>query len=123
MNKLEITAELPHIGIDPDVIPNVDFEKIRKNEEAFIMLLNSMKASSSAYQESNAKVAELNEKIIQLEKKNSDRLNSVIIMTIAEIITSIGVGGMFTEYATGFMFIVLAGLIMTALSLYLNFKK
>ena len=42
-----------------------DFEKIRKNEEAFIMLLNSMKASSSAYQESNAKVAELNEKIIQ----------------------------------------------------------
>lgn len=123
MNKLEITAELPHIGVVPDDIPKVDLEKIRKNEEAFFMLLNSMKASSAAYQESNAKVIELNEKISQLEKKNSDRLNAIIIMTIAEIITSIGVGGMFTEYAIGFIFVVVAGIIMTALSLYLNFKK
>lgn len=123
MNKLEITAELPHIGLDPNDIPKVNFEKIRKNEEAFVMLLNSMKASSNAYQEASVKVTELNERIIQLEKKNLDRFTSVIIMTIAEIITSIGVGGMFTKYAVGFIFVVLAGLIMTTLSLYLNFKN
>ncbi|MBQ7133616.1 MAG: hypothetical protein IJO20_03880 [Ruminococcus sp.] len=123
MDNLEITAKLPHIGLDPDEIPKVDLEKIRNSEEAYLMLLNSMKISSNAYQDASTKVTELNEKIIQLEKKNSDRLNSVIIMTVAEIITSIGVGGMFTEYATGFIFVIFAGLIMTALSLYLNFKK
>lgn len=66
---------------------------------------------------------ELNNKIKELELKNSDRKNSVIIMTVAEIITSIGVGGMFTEYAMAFLFVVLAGILMTILSLYLNFKK
>lgn len=123
MDKLGITAELPHIGIDSEDIPKVDLKKIRNNEEAFIRLLNSMKASSSAYEQANAKNIELNNKIKELELKNSDRKNSVIIMTVAEIITSIGVGGMFTEYAMAFLFVVLAGILMTILSLYLNFKK
>ena len=74
-------------------------------------------------EEKHGEIDCLKHEINVLNKKSSERKNSVIILSIAEIITSIGVGGLFTSTPLPFLFVLFAGIIMTVLSLYLNFKK
>ena len=121
--EFEITAALPHIGIDVADIPKTNPMKIKDNEEAYAMLLNTLKTSTEAYEKSRGKILELEVQIRDLELKSTQRKCAIIIMTIAEIIISIGVGGLFTDYAVMSYFVIAAGVIMTILSLYLNFKK
>ncbi len=121
--EFEITAELPHIGIDSKKIPEVDPMKVRDNEESYIMLLNTMKTSSEAYQKATVKIERLNNRIKQLEIKNTEHKSSVIIMSIAEIVTAIGVGGIYTEYFKMSIVVIFLGIVLTILALYFNFKK
>lgn len=43
-------------------------------------------------------------------------------MAIAEIVTSIGVGGLFSKDSIMSVFMIITGIVMTTLSLFLNFK-
>ncbi len=122
-HDLSVTATLPHIGIEEEKIPKTDPLKIKENDAAFSMLLNTLKTSSDAYEEAQIKIKMLENENRILDKKSSERKNSVIILSIAEIITSIGIGGLFTSIPWPFAFVLSAGIIMTILSLYLNFKK
>ena len=125
--EFEITASFPAIGINKKP-PSVNYKDIRENEAAFNMLLNQVQETDRLYsmkvrelEEKNGEINSLKQEINTLNKKSSERKNSVIFLSIAEIITSIGVGGLFTS--TPLPFVLCAGIIMTALSLYLNFKK
>ncbi len=116
------TGPLPPF-IDTTTIAEQNIEDIRENDVAFSMFINQLRESESFYQKAMDTAAKAKEKLREVEHKSKDRKLAVIIMTVAEIITSIGVGGIFTEQATGFNYVVLAGLIMTAISLYINFRK
>lgn len=125
MNKhdMSITTTLPNLGINGNEIPQTDFSKIKDNEEAFSMLMNAMKASSEALEKARIKITEQEKEIHILDKKNLERKDSVIILSLAQIITSLGASGLFTNNPTPFFFVLAAGVSMTILSLFLNFKK
>lgn len=116
------TGPLPPY-IDTTPITEQKIEDIRKSDVAFAMFINQLRERENFYQKAMETAAKAKEQLSEAELKSKDRRLAVIIMTIAEIITSIGVGGIFTRYAVGFIFVVLSGLILTTLSLYLNFKK
>lgn len=116
------TGPLP-IWINTDTILEQRIEDIRENDTAFAMFINQIREREGLYQKAMNTVDKANKKLIEMENKAKDRKLAVIIMTIAEIMLSISIGGMFTKYAIGFVFVVIMGLIMTILSLYLNFKK
>lgn len=116
------TGPLPR-WIDTDAILEQKIEDIRENDTAFAMFINHIRERENFYQKAMETAAKANKKLSETEIKAKDRKLAVIIMTSAEIITSIGVGGLFTKYAPGFAVVVLVGIMMTALSLYLNFRK
>lgn len=122
-HDLSITAALPHIGIDEEKIPKVDLSKIKDNSEAYIMLLNTLKTSSDAYEAARTKIAELERENRKLEKRSEARKSSVIILTVAEVITSIGCSGLYADNPIPAIFVIVAGFLMTVLSLWLNFKS
>ena len=116
------TGPLPY-WINTDAISEQEIEDIRKSDTAFAMFINQIRERENLYQRAMHTAAKATKKLSKIEGKLKDRKLAVIIMTIAEIIISIGVGGMFTRYAIGFVFVVLVGIIMTILSLYINFRK
>lgn len=123
LDPLSITAELEHIGIEKDKMPDIDLMKIKENEEAFKLLLHAYKTSSRECDRLNAENKELKNEIIHLKIGNVEKKNAVVTLTIAEIITSIGLGGIFSSHILMSVLMILCGLSLTAYSLYLNFKK
>lgn len=102
-------------GIDINKICDVDIEKIPQEKQAFNMLLNQFKALDEEHRET---LAELN----SIKRQTESRKFAAIIITIAGIITSIGISvysdSVFAGSAT-----FAAGVIMTALGLYMTYKK
>ena len=123
LDPLSITAELEHIGIEKDKIPDIDLMKIKENEEAFKLLLHAYKTSGRECDRLNTENKELKNEIIHLKIGNAEKKNAVVTLTIAEIITSIGLGGIFSSHILMSVLMILCGLSLTAYSLYLNFKK
>ena len=113
---LYTTAVNLDLGLDVDKIPTPDYEEIRKNKAAYALFLRKVREQEIAYQNAMRVIA-------SAKRKANDRKIAVIILTIAEIITAIGISGLFTNDPVIFVFVLLVGIIMTGLSLYLNFKK
>lgn len=113
---LYTTAVNLDFGLDINKISTPDYEEIRKNKTAYALFLCKVREQEIAYQNAMRAVA-------NAKRKANDRKIAVIILTIAEIITAIGISGLFTNDSVIFAFVLLAGIIMTGLSLYLNFKK
>lgn len=129
-DPLEITAELENIGINRKEIPKVDMMKIKDSEEAYKLLLNSYKTSSRECERLNSEnkklkdiITELKDEITELKLVDRDKKHAVVILTFAEILTSVGIGGIFTSYLIMSLFMIFCGLSLTMYSLYLNFKK
>lgn len=120
---LYTTSVLPDLGIDAESIPVPDYEEIRKNKTAFLLFVHKVKEQGETYQRAMRTATEAKRKVAELERTANDRKSAVIIMTVAEIITAIGTGGLFTEYAAISWIVLAAGILLTVLSLYLNFKK
>lgn len=110
------TSVLPDLGIDADNIPVPSYEDIRRNKAAYLLFLHKVKEQGIVYQNAMRAVA-------QYKRKSKDRLLSVVLLTISEIITSIGISGLFTSEPLIFAYMLAAGIILTSLSLYLNFRK
>ncbi len=113
---LYTTAVNLDFGLDINKISTPDYEEIRKNKTAYALFLCKVREQEIAYQNAMRVIA-------SAKRKANDRKIAVIILTIAEIITAIGISGLFTNDPVIFSFVLLAGVIMTGLSLYLNFKK
>lgn len=116
------TSALPD-WIDSSDIPVQKIEDIRQNNTAFMMFINQVRDRDALYQKAMRSASDAKQKIAKLERKASDRKIAVIIMTVAEIIMSIGVSGLFTDYAHIFWIVLAGGVLLTAVSLYLNFKE
>lgn len=116
------TGPLPPV-IDTTSIGDLNIEDIRNNDIAFAMFVNRLRESENFYQKAMKAAAKAQAELKEVEQKSKDRKTAVILMTVAEIITSIGIGGMFTDYESIFMIVVFFGLIATAISLYFNFRK
>ncbi len=126
---LEITATFPAIGLNREV-PNVDSKDIRDNETAFNMLLHKVAEADELYSEKVRETKDLtkklelaNKRIVALERRSSERFSAVLIATVAEIVTSIGVSIMSpsdNKIIPGV--VIFAGVLMTGVSLWLNFK-
>ncbi len=123
VDPLSITAELGDIGVDQGDIPGIDIMKIKDSEEAYKLLLNTYKTSSKECDRLMLENGNLKKEIVNLKIGNTEKRNSVIVLTIAELITSIGVGGIFTSHVIMSALVIICGLILTAFALYLNFKK
>ena len=117
------TAALPDLGMDGEEIPAPDYEEIRQNKTAYLLFIHKVKEQGEAYQKVLKSHKKARKRIAELEQKASDRKSAVIIMTASEIVISIGISGLFTEYIVPFGIVLAAGILMTAVSLYLNFKK
>lgn len=117
------TAVLPDLGIDGENIPVPDYEDIRKNKTAYLLFIHKVKEQGEAYQKELQANEEAMQRIVELEKKAEYRKSAVIIMTAAELVTAVGVSGLFTNYPVPFGIVLSTGLLMTAVSLYLNFKN
>ena len=123
LDPLSTTAELEDIGIKEEDIPDIDLMKIKENEEAFKLLLHAYKTSSKECDRLNLENGKLRKEIENLKIGNSEKKNAVVTLTIAEIITSIGLGGIFSSHILMSVLMILCGLGLTTYSLYLNFKK
>ncbi|MCI8364234.1 MAG: hypothetical protein HFG34_04730 [Eubacterium sp.] len=102
------------IGIDPDDVEKVDISEIPKETQSYKMLMNQFKAVSQKYDESCLKVTEL-------EKKLEDKKNSTVMMTIGEIVLSLGTI-FIHDLSPQSIITVLAGILITVYALYLNFR-
>ncbi len=123
VDPLSITSELEHIGIEKEDVPDIDIMKIKDNEEAYKLLLNLYKTSSKECDRLMLENGNLKKEIERLKIGNTEKRNSVIALTIAELITSIGVGGIFTSHVIMSALVIICGLSLTAFALCLNFKK
>lgn len=127
--KLETTATFPAVGLTGD-LPNIKYQDILANETAFKMFINEVSEKDKLYSEKVCEVRDLTEKldratqrVANLEKRASERFCAVIISTVAEVVTAIGIGILpSNESKTVPLFVILAGVLMTILSLWLNFK-
>ncbi len=102
-------------GIDINKIHSVDIEKIPQEKQAFNMLLNQFKALDEEHRET---LAELN----NIKRQTESRKFAAIIITIAGVITSIGIS-VFSDSVFAGSATFAAGVIMTALGLYMTYKK
>lgn len=102
-------------GIDINKICDVDIEKIPQEKQAFNMLLNQFKALDEEHRET---LSELN----NIKRQTESRKFAAIIITIAGIITSIGIS-VFSDSIFAGSATFCAGVIMTALGLYMTYKK
>ena len=129
-SDLEITAAFPAVGVHENA-PEVNYKDIFANETAFNMFLNKVQETDVLYsikvrevEEKNQKIKDLDHKINMLERKSSERLSAVLITTIAEIVIAIGVGILSpSENKLIPTLVILAGMLMTGISLWLNFKQ
>ena len=129
-SDLEITAAFPAVGVHENA-PEVNYKDIFANETAFNMFLNKVQETDVLYsikvrevEEKNQEIKDLDHKINMLERKSSERLSAVLITTIAEIVIAIGVGILSPiENKLIPALVILAGMLMTGISLWLNFKQ
>ena len=129
-SDLEITAAFPAVGVHENA-PEVNYKDIFANGTAFNMFLNKVQETDVLYsikvrevEEKNQKIKDLDHKINMLERKSSERLSAVLITTIAEIVIAIGVGILSpSENKLIPALVILAGMLMTGISLWLNFKQ
>ena len=127
--EFEDTSSFPAMGFDGK-IPTVSGEEIRQSETAFNILLHQVQETDRIYSETvqevgklNAKLADAQKTIAKLDKKSSDRFSAVIISSVAEVVIAIGVGIIsICEKQIVPTAVIGAGVIMTTLSLWLNFK-
>ena len=127
--NLEITAAFPAVGMHEEA-PDVSYKEIFANETAFNMFLNKVQETDVLYsikvrqiEEKDRTINYLKHKISMLEKKSSERLSAVLITTVAEFITAIGVGILSpSENKLIPALVIFAGLLMARISLWLNFK-
>ncbi|MCM1244592.1 MAG: protein kinase [Roseburia sp.] len=113
-NSSNSTSIFYEIGIDPDDVEKVDISEIPKETQSYKMLMNQFKAVSQKYDESCSKVTEL-------EKKLEDKKNSTVMMTIGEIVLSLGTI-FIHDLSPQSIITVLAGILITVYALYLNFR-
>lgn len=115
VNQDAKTGVLFGCGIDINKIHSVDIEKIPQEKQAFNMLLNQFKALDEEHRET---LSEL--KDIKIKTESTKYVP--IIMTMAEIITSIGISVLTSSTFAGSATIG-AGIIMTILGLYMTYRK
>ena len=116
------TGPLP-VWIDTATISEQKIEDIRKSDTAFALFINQLRERENIYQNVMEAASKAKNELEEIKDKSDDRKLAVVMMTIAEIFISIGISGVFSEDSVGYNFVVLAGLIMTGFSLYLNFRK
>ena len=128
-DKLEITSAFPAVGLDEGVL-NVKYQEIRKSEAAFKIFLNTVYEKDKIYSKTvhdlKKSTDDLNaakEKVFELEKRSSERFSAVIITAVAEVVTAIGISLLSpSENKLIPIAVIIAGIIMTGVSLWLNFK-
>ncbi len=108
------TSIFYEIGINPDDVEKVDISEIPKETQAYNMFMNQFKAVSEKYDESCLKITEL-------ENKLEDKKNSTVMMTIGEIVLSLGTI-FIHDLSPQSIITVVAGILITVYALYLNFR-
>lgn len=126
--NLEITAAFPAVGMHEELLMWVT-KKYLRTRFAFNIFLNKVQETDVLYsikvrqiEEKDRAIYYLMHKISMLKKKSSERLSAVLITTLAEIVTAIGVGILSPSDNKLIPTIVIAGLLMTGISLWLNYK-
>lgn len=114
IGSYESTALMSSLGIEVNDIPKVDISKIPQEAQAYNMLMNQFKSLDFEYQKAVSVIEE-----IRFQSEN--RKTATIVITIAEIITGIGVGNIPSSMFVG-LSTLFAGLLMTGLGLFLTFK-
>ncbi len=121
-NTMYDTAILPDLNLEDEKMPPVKLKDIQENDAAFTMLVNLINSRDRIYSDVCRERDRLKEENTKLVEESKNRKTSTILITVANIITSIGVGFLINNLPAAIVGMA-AGITMNAVGLWLSFRR